>query len=660
MLLLAPTDRDVLGFMTLDHSPNSKSAEILVVDDTPANMRLLAEILLSEGYRVLEAYDGETALKILDNHQPDLILLDIMMPGLDGFDVCKRLKQNSRSAQIPIIFISALHETFDKVKAFNTGGADYITKPFEILEVLTRIEHQLALHKARQQIQQFNAELEDRVEERTQQLRQAIVRLESEIEERQRIQEQLRDMTLKDALTGLPNRNQLMQRLQEVLNLRQQQAEARFAPFAVLFLDCDRFKVVNDSLGHLVGDELLVHISRRLTESVPEPNLVARLGGDEFAVLLTDLSTPELANRSTDPLVNGSQAKSQPEPETCETISAEYVDKVAQIANAIIQRFAQPFQIQGHEIFINASIGITFSHPHYRKPEQLLRDADMAMYRAKARGRARYHVFDAAMYDEAMERLLLETDLRKAIEQDELFLCYQPILSLETQQITGFEALVRWQHPTRGLISPATFIPLAEETGLIAPIGYWVLQTACAQIRQWQDQQIVDNSISISVNLSIRQLADPTFLHQLDGILIDTDFPPHLLKLEVTESILANQHQVIQLLERLHERQIQLSLDDFGTGFSSLSYLNTLPFDILKIDKSFVQPISSDSQSLGVIPAILAIAQTFNMQVIAEGVETLEQAEHLKQLNCPLGQGYFFAKPLPAQEVEAYLQQQEQ
>lgn len=659
MLLLAPTDRDVLDSMTFDRSPNSKSAEILVVDDTPANVRLLAEILWSEGYQVREAYDGETALEILGDHQPDLVLLDIMMPGLDGFDVCKRLKQNSRSAQIPIIFISALNETFDKVKAFNAGGADYITKPFEILEVLTRIEHQLALHEARQQIQRFNAELENRVEERTQQLREAIVRLESEVEERQRIQEQLKDMTLRDALTGLPNRNQLMQQLQEVLHLQQEQTEAGFDPFAVLFLDCDRFKVVNDSLGHLVGDELLVHISRRLTDIVPTPNLVARLGGDEFAVLLTDLPTAGSIKQPSEYLESGSQDRSQSEPETCGTAVADCMSGVTRIADAIIQRFTQPFQIQGHEIFINASIGITFSHPHYRKPEQLLRDADMAMYRAKAKGRARYHVFDAAMYDEAMERLLLETDLRKAIEQNELFLCYQPILSLETQQIIGFEALIRWQHPSRGLISPATFIPLAEETGLIAPIGYWVLRTACVQIRQWQEQQIIDSSVSISVNLSIRQLADPAFLQHLDDILDDTDFPPHLLKLEVTESILANQHQVIQLLERLHERQIQLSLDDFGTGFSSLSYLNTLPFDILKIDKSFVQPISSDSQSLGVIPAILAIAKTFNMQVIAEGVETLEQAEHLKQLNCPLGQGYFFAKPLPAQEVEAYLQQQE-
>ncbi|MGP1384702.1 MAG: two-component system response regulator [Thainema sp.] len=640
--------------MTLDCSPSTKPAKILVVDDTPANVRLLAEILLSEGYQVLEAYNGETVLVMLEEYQPDLILLDIMMPGLSGFDVCERLKQNPQSAQIPIIFISALHEVFDKVKAFNAGGADYITKPFEIPEVLTRIEHQLALYEARQQIQQLNAELESRVEERTQQLQQAVVRLETEIEERQRIQDQLKAMTLQDALTGLPNRNQLMQRLQEVLNQRKPRVDAELETFAVLFLDCDRFKVVNDSLGHLVGDELLVHLSRRLTQTVPAPNLVARLGGDEFAVLLTDLSMPELADPSIKKLV-----ESQPNSEDYgEAISPDCVGRVTQIADAIIQQFAQPFHIQGHEIFINASIGITFSHPHYHKPEQLLRDADMAMYRAKARGRARYHVFDAAMYDEAMERLLLETDLRKAIEQDELFLYYQPILSLETQKVIGFEALLRWRHPSRGLISPATFIPLAEETGLIAPIGYWVLRTACMQMRQWQAQHIIDDSVSISVNLSIRQLADPAFLRQLDGVLADTDFSPNLLKLEVTESILANQHQVIQLLQQLHERQIQLSLDDFGTGFSSLSYLNTLPFDILKIDKSFVQPVSSDSQSLGLIPAILAIAQTFNMQVIAEGVETLEQAEHLKQLNCPLGQGYFFAKPLPAEEIETYLQQQ--
>lgn len=661
MLLSAPTDRDVLGSMALDCSLNGQSIEILVVDDTPANVNLLSEILLGEGYRVREAYDGETALDILEDHRPDLILLDIMMPGLSGFDVCEQLKRNPYSAEIPIIFISALNEVFDKVKAFNAGGADYITKPFEIPEVLTRIEHQLALYTARQQIQQLNAKLEDRVEERTQQLKQVVARLEAEIEERQHMQEQLKAMTLQDALTGLPNRNQLMERLQEALNqqanslhlasqaIKSQDIEPQDIAsqgnsrgFAVLFLDCDRFKVVNDSLGHLIGDELLIHIARRLTEVVPVPNLVARLGGDEFAILLTHVQ-PAMSQSAID-ATHAIQQSNQ-------------LDVATQIADAIIQQFAQPFHVQEHEIFINASIGITSSHPHYQKPEQLLRDADMAMYRAKARGRARYHVFDSAMYDEAIERLQLETDLRKAIEQNELFLCYQPILSLTTQEIISFEALIRWQHPTRGLVSPVTFIPMAEETGLIAPIGYWVLRTACTQMRQWQEQRIIDDSVSISVNLSIRQFADPAFLDQLDAILADTGFPPHLLKLEVTESMIANQHQIIHLLQQLHERHIKLSLDDFGTGFSSLSYLNTLPFDILKIDKSFVQPVSSDPQSLGLIPAILAIAQTFNMQVIAEGVETQEQAEHLMQLNCPLGQGYFFAKPLPAEAIQAYLQQ---
>jgi diguanylate cyclase (GGDEF)-like protein len=600
----------------------TSSVNILVVDDTPENIHLLSEILLEEGYSVRKALNGTMALKAIQAAPPDLVLLDVMMPDMSGYDVCQQLKMNPRHAQIPVIFVSALDQAFDKVKAFDVGGVDYVTKPFQIQEVLARIQNQLALRSAQDQIQQLNAYLEDRVRERTLQLEQVVEELQSEVEQRRQVQDRLKHMALHDTLTGLPNRALLMDQLEQSLQHRNHDSSYGFA---VLFLDCDRFKVINDSLGHLMGDELLKHIAHRIQHTISVPHLMARLGGDEFAILLPDMDD---------------------------------IEAVTQVAHSILQSFIHSFQVQDHEIFINASIGIALSQDYYTQPEQLLRDADMAMYRAKTLGRARYHIFDAAMHDEALHLLTLETDLRKAIEQEQLYLCYQPIWSLATRRIVSFEALLRWVHPDCGFVSPLEFIPIAEETGMITKIGHWVLQQACAQLRQWQSQQVLDESVSISVNLSVRQLAAPNFLQQVDAILADTGLQPHQLKLEITESVLADNQNAIAVLRQLRDRQVQLSLDDFGTGFSSLSYLNTLPFNILKIDKSFVQPVTEEPESLGLIPAILSIAKTLNMQVIAEGIETEQQVEQLQQLNCQLGQGYFFAKPLNAEQVVPFLTQQ--
>ncbi|MGK7877397.1 MAG: EAL domain-containing protein [Xenococcaceae cyanobacterium] len=576
--------------------------DILIVDDSPANLRVLSTMLIKQGYNVRKAINGEMALTAVQTLLPDLILLDIMMPKMDGYEVCQRLKANPQTVEIPIIFLSALTEVFDKVKAFGVGGVDYITKPFEVEEVLTRVQKQLALRAAEQEIRKLNAQLEERVKDRTRQLEAANA--------------QLLEMAFHDNLTGLPNRALFMEHLEQVLN--RAKADSAYQ-FAVLFLDCDRFKVINDSLGHLVGDELLIAITRRLEASLSQGNTLARLGGDEFAILLMEIQD---------------------------------ISSATQVADRILERLRDPFQLERHEVFINASIGIVLGNFNYDKPEHLLRDAETAMYRAKALGKAQYHIFEPTMHDAALQVLQLETELRRAVNQQEFILHYQPIISLNTGRITGFEALVRWRHPQRGLVFPEFFISVAEETGLMIPIGKWVLQQACHQLHLWQQQGVADDSLTISVNLSVRQFAQPDLIEQIDQILAETQLNPQSLKLEITESIIMDNPQFASaIFQKLRERQIQLSIDDFGTGYSSLSYLHLFPIDILKIDRSFVKCLDGNRENLGLIPGIISIAREMGMNVIAEGIETQQQLAQLRRLNCGFGQGYLFSKPLEAEKA---------
>ena len=576
--------------------------DILVVDDTAENVRLLSTILTREGYQVRKAINGQLALTAVQARLPDLILLDIMMPDMDGYAVCAHLKEMPHTADIPVIFLSALDDAFDKVKAFKVGGADYMTKPFHFEEVLVRVQHQLALRAAEQKIHLLNAYLEERVIERTQQLEIANVRL--------------LEMALCDSLTQLANRAAFIDRLGEALTQLQTQPDSRFS---VLFLDCDRFKIVNESLGHFVGDQLLVAIAQRLKQHLRQSDTLARLGGDEFAILLTH---------------------------------AIDQDSTIQFAEEILAAFIEPFTLQDHQVFINVSIGIAFGKTDYNKPEHLLRDADTAMYHAKAAGKAQYRIFEATMYRAALQLLQIETDLRRAIRQQEFSLNYQPIVALDSGKIAGLEALIRWNHPDRGFIPPSSFIPVAEETGLIADIGTWVLREACHQIRNWQKQGVIDPDFSVSVNLSARQFAQNNLMEQITHILAEADLSPSCLKLEVTESaIMDNPKSAADILAKLRQQQIQLSMDDFGTGYSSLSYLQSFPMDYLKIDRSFVMSLDGTEAQLGLIPIIVKIAQTMNMQVVAEGIETLEQLAQLRSLNCDFGQGYFFSKPLTAEKV---------
>jgi diguanylate cyclase (GGDEF)-like protein/PAS domain S-box-containing protein len=422
-----------------------------------------------------------------------------------------------------------------------------------------------------------------------------------------------------DSLTGLPNRALFMDRLSHRLSL---QKRRKGSVFSVLFLDVDRFKVVNDSLGHVRGDELLVSIGRRLSACLRPGDTVARLGGDEFTILLEDV--------------------------------ASQADAV-KVADRVQEALREPFQLNGQEVFSGVSIGIAHGSELYAGPEDILRDADTALYRAKAQGRGRSIEFDVSMHDRAVALLLLETDLRRALDRRELRLHYQPVVSLKTGRITGAEALVRWLHPDRGLVSPGEFIPLAEETGLILPIGAWVLVEACRQARQWQDRLNLP-LLEMGVNLSSKQFMQPDLVAQVAGVLRETGLSPRCLRLEVTESLLMDSGaRVADTMTELRAMGVRIDLDDFGTGYSSLSYLHQFPIDTLKIDRSFVARMGTTEDGTEIVNTIMALATSLDLEVVAEGVETAEQLAALRLLHCPYAQGYHLSRPIESGPFEALL-----
>ncbi len=601
--------------MNYEHLDSNKK-DILIIDDMADNLRVLSSILTREGYNVRKALNWQMALTATQTVLPDLILLDIMMPEVDGYEICQTFKAWELTADIPVIFISALDDVFDKVKAFQMGGVDYITKPFEFQEVLVRVKNQLALRSAQLEILKLNIELEHRVKQRTEELEKALKKLQQEINSRQKLQSQLLEIALHDSLTGLPNRVLFIRQLENALNRAQQESNYQFA---VLFLDCDRFKVVNDSLGHLVGDELLIAIAHRLQACLIPIHTLARLGGDEFGILLENITDINIA---------------------------------IQVAESVLQQLSLAFKLSRYEVFMNASIGISWGNKDYDRPEYLLRDADTAMYRAKAQGRAKYHVFNPAMHQEAIQLLELENDLRRAVERQEFLVYYQPIVSLITGRISGFEALVRWQHPIRGLVSPTEFIPVAEETGLINAINTWVLQSACHQLSIWQHHPVTPEPLTMSVNLSARLFLQPNLLEQIDRIIYENKINPAYLELEITESVIMENTDAIKIiLQQLKQRKIKLIMDDFGTGYSSLSYLHSFPLNALKIDKSFVKRMQDNKDNMGLVPAMIGIANSMGMTAIAEGVETQEQLAQLRSFNCDFAQGYLFSKPIEQQLV---------
>jgi len=578
----------------------------LIVDDNPTNLFILSKLLIREGYEVIESARGLEAITLAKIEQPALILLDIMMPHMDGYEVCEQLQSAVSTSHIPVIFLSALDAPFDKVKAFHSGAADYVTKPFQAEEVMARVRLQFELRLARQRQAQINIELEERVQKRTQLLEQA--------------HGQMLALALSDRLTRLPNRLSFLKRLGEVM------AQPQTELFAVLFLDCDRFKRINDSLGHHNGDRLLKGIARRLTvlqEKRPEIDTVARFGGDEFGVLLVDVV--DRANVTT-------------------------------LTEEISQAIAQPFVLAGHSICTNASIGIAWGDRSYVAAEHLLRDADVAMYQAKENTRIKYCWFESGMRHLAMKLLQLETGMRLALQRQEFELHYQPIIDIKRMTIVGFEALVRWRHPTKGLIPPNEFIPFAEETGFVVELGAQVLEMACVQIAAWERARIINDEITISINIAAEQLLQSSLLEHIHRCLAATGISAHRLRLELTErSVVSNHDLVDDTLQALKQQNIRLSIDDFGTGYSALGYLHKLPVSCLKVDRSFVRPITDDPKSLGIVPLIIGIAKTMSMEVVAEGIENTTQLNQLQKLGCQYGQGYLFHKAVPADSVATLL-----
>ena len=803
---------------------------------------------------------------------PDLVLLDILMPDKSGYEVCQALKADPKTRHIPVIFLSALNEPVDKVKAFDVGGADFITKPFQVEEVLVRVRNQLELGFAQGQILKLNAELEQWVRRRTQQLEQVNQDLCQEINERQIIEQTLRESeekfrqiseyvsevfwlteydseheqctdiayispayealwgvsrdeiyqnpwhwtsficdqdrsrveqafttqavhgkfdeeyriirpdgsfrwirdrgfpvynsagqvyriagiaeditaqkqaelerdrffnlsldllfianhrgqlkrtnpvwakilgyqphelldqslrtfvhpddralvltsmqslrrgqdvngvevrlchkdgseiwtawnivafpqenmiygtgrditkrkateeqlvyeTLHDSLTGLDNRTHFIQRLELALKKRRRHDHLCFA---VLFIDLDGFKSINDTLGHSIGDKLLIHIAGILQQCVRETDSVARLGGDEFTILLEELRT---------------------------------LKQVIDIVERIQGQLKSPIQIGPHKVYTSASIGIVLSTLEHENIADILRNADIAMYRAKAKGKACYEVFDKNMYTQTLHQVQIENHLRHAIENQELQLYYQPIINLDQHHpstIEGFEVLLRWFHPQKGLISPNEFIPIAEDTGLINPIGEWVLHQACLQLHQWENLWPELGSLYLSVNISGQQLREPGLPDIIDRVLQLTHLPPECLKLEITEtSLIETPNKVIKILEEIRTRGVRISLDDFGTGFSSFSYLHQFPIDVLKVDRAFVQTLNRGEREQNIVNSIIMLAKNLDIGTVAEGIETHEQLSLLSQMQCDSGQGFLFSKPMALPELHHFLE----
>jgi diguanylate cyclase (GGDEF)-like protein len=556
------------------------NATLLVVDDDPMSREVLARRLARRGYRMLVADSGEAALDIAGRHRIDAVLLDSVMPGLSGLDTLRTLRQTRSAAELPVIMVTGKDRSEDVVEALDLGANDYVTKPIDFPVVLARIRTQVTARRA-------------------------------------------------DPLTGLANRAVFLDQLDRLMARSRQSAPP---PCAVFFLDIDRFKLINESLGHQAGDELLVGLARRLESALRAADsaarttpgdVLARFGGDEFAIVVDGLADLAAAEA---------------------------------MAARLLAISATPFEIQGREVFATVSIGLVMSAARYTSGEDLLRDADTAMQRAKSRGRARYEIFDTSMLAAVEQQLQLESDLRHAIERRELVVHYQPIVALDTNRICGFEALLRWRHPTRGVISAADFIPLAEQNELILPIGNWVLAEACRQLRAWDAECPGCADVSMNVNLSARQFMDPQLVESVRRVLAESGLAAERLKLEITETVvLENSETVIGILNELRALGIQLGLDDFGMGYSALSYLQRFPFQTLKIDRTFVSGM--EQGKTGIVRAILSLADALAMTVIAEGVETAEQASELRKLACGFGQGFFFEKPLPADEARAVLRE---
>ncbi len=622
------------------------NASILIVDDKQANVLLLERMLHGAGYTcVTSTLDPCAVYELHREHRYNLILLDLQMPGMDGFEVMTLLKTLDPNSYLPVLVITAQPE--HKLRALQFGAWDFISKPFNLPEVLTRIHNMLEVQLLHREMQHHSQVLEQTVQElrdtetglrlsqvalltesaaladHAQQLQLAnehlvmsTIEAHELAEEVGRAKLQMAYLAQHDALTGLPNRILLNDRLAQAMALAQRQGKQ----LALMFLDLDRFKYINDSLGHSVGDQLLLSVAHRLTAAVRGSDTVCRQGGDEFVILLADV---------------------------------EHARDAALSAEKILTALTAPHRIDQLELHVTVSIGISIYPEDGQDVDRLIKSADTAMYYAKENGRNNFQFFEPNMNALAVERHAIESGLRRALERQELVLHYQPKINLESGTITGVEALVRWQHPQRGLILPEQFVWIAEDCGLIIPIGIWVLGEACRQAQSWQDAGLPP--MAVAVNISAIQFRHRDFLEHLTRILKDTGLAPHCLELELTESVLMyDATTTLAVLNGIKTLGVRLAIDDFGTGYSSLSYLKHFQIDTLKIDQSFMRDIthaSADTADAAIITAVVCMGKSLNQRVIAEGVETREQLAFLQAHGCGEGQGYFFSRPVTAEAL---------
>jgi diguanylate cyclase (GGDEF)-like protein len=686
----------------------AKRGTVLVADDDPVMRLLMLEMLAQVGLDAVEAEDGAQAVERYRTVQPDLILLDVDMPNMDGFSACREIRRIETGAPVPIIMVTGGDDIEAVTNAYESGATDFVSKPINwpilghrVLYVLRASDAIVRLRIADAQnravlaaipdtffrlnkdgfyldyeqghdasaafptencvgkhvTEVFPREIADRLMEQmyvvldTQHIRSVdyelvrfgavqhfearlvatgvdeVLGLVRDISERKRTEEQIRRLAYCDSLTGIPNRQAFLETLERELH----RSKVGNKKFAVLFMDLDAFKRINDTLGHNVGDALLKVVSERLRETTRPSDLVsradqshnlARLGGDEFTILIPDL---------------------------------DRVENALNVAHRVKEAMRRPFLIEGHEIFVTASIGISLFPEDGDDCDSLLKYADTAMYHAKNCGKNNAKLYSSSLTMQIMSHVKLEVGLRKALKNEELYLLYQPQIDVRSAEIVGVEALVRWRHPERGIISPTEFIPLAEETGLIVPIGEWVLRTACKQARLWQ--RLTKRQVRMAVNLSAKQFKDENLTQIVVSALHDTGLEPRLLELELTEGTLMDDAKAtLATLDQLRGIGVYLSIDDFGTGYSSMNYLKRFDVRTLKIDKSFISGLPQDSENAAITRAIIAMAHGLKMVVVAEGVETDEQLMLLEEYGCDLVQGFYLGHPSPHDSITLMLQ----
>jgi len=588
----------------------SDRARVLIIDDELPIRNILCEVLKGP-YDCVTATSAEEGLELLRRDKFSLVISDINMKGITGLELVPQIL--SVAPDTVVIMMSGAQTIETAVAALRVGAFDYLVKPFDLRLVEASVRRGIDYYQLRVSKRQYDAELEVKVQERTTALRETTRQLETEIAERNRAEERLNHLSFHDVLTELPNRVLFKDRLGQALSAARREGQR----LAVLLLSIDRFKDIDETLGSAYADELVCDVAERFTTSMREGDTLAYWGSDEFAILFNQLEKNEDA---------------------------------IQISKRLQATLESQFTFANAEIYVTASIGIALHPLNGQDETTLMKNAAAALAQAKQRGGNNYQFYTAEMNAKALHRLSLESSLRRAIDREEFVLHYQPKVDINTWEISGAEALIRWNHPERGLISPAEFIPLAEETGLIAPIGEWVLRNSCMDLKKWS---VSSQRLTLSSNISARQFQDPNFFSLVMSILDEIRLQPGHLELELTESsIMTNPDSAIRTLSALQASGVRISVDDFGTGFSSLAYLKRLPIDVLKIDRSFVHDASTDPDDAALVMAIITLAHNLRLKVVAEGVESEEQLRFLHLLRCDEIQGYLFSKPLPADDFE--------